>query len=180
MIRSPSNAVATSFAIGVFGMFLTSGTPLFAVDDSDPAELDSGIVWRSAEPTPASPAISVAGTVVLPDAELVSNGQQLSGMVVDPDGKLVADVQVSARLASGRMLARPLRGPPPWSKTDSDGRFTLGNLPDEPVQLMAYRAQPGGGRIRYPAYALPPLNARDIRIVLDPRLGSGIEDLDAE
>jgi hypothetical protein len=118
--------------------------------------------------------------VVLPDAELVSTGQQLRGVVVDPAGNPVPDVQVSADLASGRNLARPLRGPPPWTSTDSRGRFRITNLPDEPIRLMAYRRNPGGGVIHYSAKALPPLGAQSIRIVLDPRLGSGIEDLDAD
>ena len=120
------------------------------------------------------------GILELPDARLVSGGQELKGVVVDPDGNPVSGISVSASLASGGSLSPPKDGPPPWTKTDSDGLFHLTNLPEEPISLMAYRANPAGGRIHYPAKVDVELNADNIRIVLDPALGRGIEDLDAQ
>ena len=119
-------------------------------------------------------------TIELPDAIMVSNGHSLSGIVVAPDGHPVDGITVSARLASGGSLSRPQNGPPPWTTTEADGRFHLTNLPDEPIALMAYRAGPGDSRILYPSNVAPEMNATNIRIVLDPKLGSGIEDLDAK
>ena len=119
-------------------------------------------------------------TVELPEARLLSNGQTLKGIVEDPDGKPVANVSVSARLASGGMLSRPQNGPSPWTETDSNGRFELTNLPDEPIALMAHIRNPAGGRIDYPSSLTVEMGATDIRITLDPRLGTGIEDLDAK
>ncbi|MCA9185477.1 MAG: M56 family metallopeptidase [Pirellulaceae bacterium] len=130
--------------------------------------------------SPYAPSVNANGrtTIELPDAVLVSNGQRLSGIVVDPQGNAVAGVTVSAHLAAGGMLSRPQRGPPPWTETDDQGRFQLTNLPDEPIELMAYIASPQGGRIRYPSKFRPPLNSTDIRMILDPSLGAGVEDLD--
>ena len=118
-------------------------------------------------------------TIELPDARLVSNAQELRGIVVDPDGTPVPDITVSARLASGGSISRPQRGSPPWAETDKDGKFLITNLPDEQILLKAYRANPAGGRIHYTSKQTVELNAHDIRIVFDPKLGSGIEDLDA-
>ena len=36
-----------------------------------------------------------------------------------------------------------------------------------------------GGRIRYPSVLRTEMNQQDIRILLDPTLGDGVEDLDA-
>jgi len=117
--------------------------------------------------------------IELPDVNLVSRGQSLRGVVVDPQGRPVSGITVSASLADGRMLSRPPTGPVPWTSTGGDGRFELSQLPDEPIKLMAYRANAQGGRIRFPAKALPALNQQDVRIVLDPRLTDEVEDLDA-
>ena len=119
-------------------------------------------------------------TIEVPDAILVTNGQELSGIVVDPDGKPVSRITVSARLASGGMLSRPKNGAPPWTESDDKGRFHLTNLPEEPISLIAYRANPAGGPIHYASNLTVELNATDIRIVLDPKLGSDVEDLDAK
>jgi hypothetical protein len=116
--------------------------------------------------------------VVLPDAILVRSGQSLRGIVVDPQGKPVAGISVSARLLDGNSLSRTGDGPPPWTKTGDDGRFDLQNLPLQPLELMAYRANPRGGIIRFPAKVRPALNQQDIRILLDPTLVEEIEDLD--
>jgi protocatechuate 3,4-dioxygenase beta subunit len=118
--------------------------------------------------------------IELPDAQLVSSRQRLRGIVVDPQGNPVADITVSASLAGGRgSLSRQIDAPPPWTKTDSQGRFTLSHLPDEPIELLAYRANPQGGRIFYPAKVQPRLNQDDIRIVFNPKLTAEVEDLDA-
>jgi len=117
--------------------------------------------------------------VTLSDAVLTRRGQNLRGIVVDPQGKPVAGITVSARLATGGMLMRRGEEPPPWTETPASGRFELTNLPDQPIELMAYRANPKGGVIRFPAKVRPTKGQQDIRIVLDPALTSEIEDLDA-
>ncbi len=45
---------------------------------------------------------------------------------------------------------------------------------------MTYKANPNGGRIIHPCKLTVKLNEKNIRIVFDPSLGSGIEDLDAK
>jgi len=120
-------------------------------------------------------------TVELPDAVLSPNGQSLSGVVVDTEGNPVADYQVSASLVSSASrigLSRPKYGPPPWTKSDKNGQFHLTYLPEEPLTLQIYKSNPKGGRIRYSAVQEVKLNDKEIRIVVDPKLGSGIEDLD--
>ena len=121
-------------------------------------------------------------TIELPDAILLSSGQELSGVVVDPEGNPVSGISVSASLASGGRLSSPREreGAPPWTETDEKGHFHLTNLPDEPISLMACRANPAGGLIHYASNLTVELNATDIRIILDPKLGSDIEDLDAK
>jgi protocatechuate 3,4-dioxygenase beta subunit len=115
----------------------------------------------------------------VPDAHLLTHGQTLRGVVVDPQGKPVAGIAVHAGLGPGRGFARPRSGPAPWTESDEKGRFELRQLPDVPIQLTAFRRTPQGERIRYPSVVRPALNQQDIRIVLDPSLGEGIEDLDA-
>lgn len=115
----------------------------------------------------------------LPDAELKSHGQTLAGVVVDLDGNPVEGVTVSTHMASGRSLSRPQRGPPPWTKTDAQGRFRLSQLPEEPLSLMTYQANQAGGSIRYPSHTNPKMNQQDIRIVFDPALRELPDDLDA-
>jgi beta-lactamase regulating signal transducer with metallopeptidase domain/protocatechuate 3,4-dioxygenase beta subunit len=117
--------------------------------------------------------------VRLPDVRLATRGQTLRGVVVDPRGKPVAGVRVSARLGDGRPLSRPRTGPPPWTTTDEQGRFELRQLPDQPIELMTYRANPGGGIIHYPSIVRPAANQQDVRILFAPTLGEGVEDLDA-
>jgi beta-lactamase regulating signal transducer with metallopeptidase domain len=134
--------------------------------------------WQYTMPYSHTVGVENGETIELPDAELKSNGQTLTGVVVDPDGNPVEGITVSARLASGRYLSRPQNGPPPWTETNGQGRFTLTHLPDESISLMAYKGNPAGGRIRHPSHASPLMNASDIRIVFDPTLLEEPEDLD--
>jgi hypothetical protein len=115
----------------------------------------------------------------LPDVKLISHGQLLAGIVVDREGKPVPGITVSAQRANGGMLSRRSSGPPPWTTTGDDGRFELPELPDEPIDLMAHRRNPKGGRILYPAIVPTIRGQTDIRILLDPELQQEIEDLDA-
>ncbi len=119
--------------------------------------------------------------VEVPDANLVSAGQSLRGRVVDTKGNPVPGITVVASLAGtyGQSLAPPGNGPRPWTETDSQGRFALVQLPEKPIELMAYRAGAGGTRVRYSTRICPALNQQDIRILLDPTLDTEIEDLDA-
>ncbi|HVU88480.1 MAG TPA: carboxypeptidase regulatory-like domain-containing protein [Pirellulales bacterium] len=119
--------------------------------------------------------------VVLPDANLVSTGQSLRGRVVDTKGNPVPGVTVSASLVGGHgaSLSRSGTGSRPWTETDEAGRFEIVQLPDKPIELMAYRANPAGGVIRHPSRTRPAFNQQDIRILLDPTLDAEIEDLDA-
>lgn len=116
----------------------------------------------------------------LPDCRIVSHGQTLRGVVVDPQGKPVPGITVSANIAGGDTLARPPDLPKPWTDTDELGRFELRQLPDQPIELMAYRPNKAGGRIRYPSKVRPRMNQTDIRIILDPKLLQDVEDLDAK
>lgn len=136
--------------------------------------------WRYQMPYSHTVEVENGATIDLPDAVLKSNGQSLAGVVVAPDGSPVEGITVSAQLASRRSISRPRNGPPPWTDTDKQGRFHLTHLPDEPISLMAYKANPAGGRIRYPSHASPAMNAQDIRIVLDPALQIEVEDLDSD
>ena len=121
-----------------------------------------------------------------PDVHLVTYNQSLAGKVVDLDGNPIAGIRVMSRLRSGEILSRrstPSGGHldnPPWTDTDDDGSFILTELPDAPIWLMAYRRDPAGGRVRHAANAMPNLNQRDIRILLDPSLLEETEDLDAK
>lgn len=129
-----------------------------------------------------SPFVSTVGegpVVTLPDAVLVKHGQRLSGVVVDPDGKPLAGISVSAMSPGGGSLSRRDPAPPPWTETDKEGKFTLSHLPDVALELMAYKRNPRGGSIKYPAMMKTKLNQTDIRIILDPKLDDAAEDLDA-
>jgi hypothetical protein len=99
-------------------------------------------------------------------------------VVVDPDGQPVADVTVSAHLANGKSISYSGQGAAPWTKSDAEGRFNLVELPDEPVELMAYRAKSEGGPIAFPAKMRPQIGQQNIRIIFDPRLSDDVEDLD--
>jgi beta-lactamase regulating signal transducer with metallopeptidase domain/protocatechuate 3,4-dioxygenase beta subunit len=145
------------------------------VEAQDGAEVRD---WRYQMPYINTVDVEDGATIDLPDAVLKSNGQSLAGVVVDPDGNPVEGITVSARLASGENLSRPQDGPPPWTETDKEGRFHLTHLPDEPISLMAYKANPAGGRILYPSHAYPDMSSTAVRIVLDPRLREPLEDLD--
>ncbi len=117
--------------------------------------------------------------IALPDVKLATRGQSLRGVVVDPDGKPVARVKIFASLTDGRRLIVDGDGPPSWTETDASGLFQLQQLPDEPIELTAYRQNPDGVAIRFPAKARPALNQQNIRILLDPSLTDEVEDLDA-
>lgn len=68
-------------------------------------------------------------------------------------------------------LFRTSFGPPPWTKTDKQGRFQLAPLPDVPLEIMAYIEPKGGSQqIRFPARLKATLNQQDMRLVLDPSL----------
>lgn len=134
--------------------------------------------WRHQSPVLTTIDTDDDATVELPDAVLVRSDQVLRGVVVDPDGNPLAGVQVSASLASGGRRPLAQRGTVPWTETDDQGRFTMTNLPNKPIRLMAYRRAPADGRIRYRATVEPELNADEIRIFLDPDRGSGIGDLE--
>lgn len=119
-----------------------------------------------------------AGKLEIPDANLMTYGQSLGGKVVDVDGEPVAGYTVSAQGSRGMSLSRRENQPPPWMETDSDGKFLLESLPDQSLELMVYKANPAGGRIRNPMRVRPKMNDHDIRIVVDPTLDEGVESLD--
>jgi hypothetical protein len=115
-------------------------------------------------------------TIDLPVVQLVSRGQSLAGVVVDPQGQPVPGLTVSPRLVSGAPLS--MRGRRP-NETDAEGKFTIENLPDQPLELMIWKRNPRGGRIDFPARVSPAMNQQDIRVIFDPTLTSEVEDLDA-
>ena len=63
-------------------------------------------------------------------------------------------------------------------ETDAQGRFDLRQLPNLPIELMAYVRNPKGGTILHPAIARPKRNQSDIRILFDPALAVKPKDLD--
>jgi uncharacterized GH25 family protein len=103
--------------------------------------------------------------------ELKSRGTFVAGVVVDPEGKPVAGVTVSAQLRNGGSISYGRRGPP--KPTDAAGRFRIEDLPNEPLELMAY-IQPAENTkdrsIHFPAHAKAEPGQTDVRIVLDPKL----------
>jgi len=136
--------------------------------------------WHHESPFIQLIAETQEGVLELPDINLIVTSQSLSGRVVDPDGNPVSGISVSARTKGGVALARRERTPPPWTETDLAGEFQLNQLPDEAIELMAYKRNPAGGRILYPVHLETDFNQTGIRIVLDPRLLEGVEDLDGK
>ncbi|WP_442483699.1 carboxypeptidase regulatory-like domain-containing protein [Aeoliella sp. SH292] len=134
--------------------------------------------WQYSMPYSRTVEVENGSTIELPDAEFKRNGQTLAGVVVDPDGNPVEGITVSAQLASGRHLPSRQNGASSWVTTDAHGRFRLIQLPDEPLSLMAYKSNPAGGTIPYPARVKTEMNDDAIRIVLDPTLTEEPEDLD--
>ncbi len=111
------------------------------------------------------------GEIELPDVKLIQLTQSIAGVVVDPAGNPVAGATISVQLRSGESLSRySTSGQPPWIKSDRRGRFQFKGLPDDRLSIMAYFANPKGGRIRFPAKRDVDMNQQDIRIVLDPTL----------
>jgi hypothetical protein len=119
-----------------------------------------------------------AAEIAVPEMKLTTRGQILRGIVVDPQGQPLAGIMVTSRLSIGRPIQTLGKTSRNWMTTDAQGRFEIRQLPDKPVELMAYRPNPKGGPIRHPGIAHPTLNQKDVRIVLDPTLGDEIEDLD--
>jgi hypothetical protein len=103
--------------------------------------------------------------------ELKSRGTFVAGVVVDPEGMPVAGVTVSAQQRNGGSISYGRRGPP--KPTDAAGRFRIEDLPNEPLELMAY-IQPAENTkdrsIHFPARAKAEPGQADVRIVLDPKL----------
>jgi len=127
--------------------------------------------WHHQPPYIQNLAEDAKGEVELPDVDLLKLSQSIAGVVVDPDGEPVKGAQVTVQLRSGEHLARLTQsGPPPWTESDHQGRFHLKELPDEPLSIMAFFANPKGGRIRFPAKLDVVRNQQDIHIVLDPSL----------
>jgi beta-lactamase regulating signal transducer with metallopeptidase domain/protocatechuate 3,4-dioxygenase beta subunit len=111
-------------------------------------------------------------TQELPTLELRRKSMSVSGIVVDPDGNPVEGVRVSANERNGR----PIRGAFTERPTGKDGRFTIRGVPNVPLQIMAWIPNPPDSkdrRIRFPARVDVMPGQKDLRIVLDPRLGLG-------
>jgi beta-lactamase regulating signal transducer with metallopeptidase domain/uncharacterized GH25 family protein len=116
----------------------------------------------------------------LPDVHLTTRGQTLAGLVVDTRGKPLQGITVAAQLrGGGPVITSPnSTAPRPWMTTDETGRFELRQLPDRQLELMAYKAIPGQP-VRYPSVVATSRNQKDMRIIIDLKLGEDIEDLDA-
>jgi protocatechuate 3,4-dioxygenase beta subunit len=127
--------------------------------------------WHYQSPYAQNLPSDAAGQLDLPDMHLAPLTQSLRGAVIDPEGQPVEGATVSAQMLRGGSLFRTESAPPPWTKTDSQGRFQLAQLPDVPLQLMVYMEPKGSDRrIRFPARQEVEKNQQDIRIVLDPSL----------
>jgi hypothetical protein len=120
-----------------------------------------------------------AAEMAVPELRLSTRGQTLRGVVVDPQGKPLTGITVMAQFSIGNSIPRSGRGQRGQPTTDDQGRFEIRQLPDQPVELTAFRSNPKGGRIRHSSVVHPKLNQQDVRIVLDPALNEEIEDLDA-
>lgn len=110
-------------------------------------------------------------TIDVPAIEVKSRSAFVAGIVVDPDGKPVAGVTVSASEKGGGGISFGRRGPPPL--TGKDGRFRLEDLPNVPLELLAYIRSDENTKdrsIHFPARAQAAPNQTDVRIVLDPKL----------
>jgi hypothetical protein len=147
----------------------------FKVHPGDTSD-DSG--WTHQSPYLQTLRPETAGFVRLPDIRLIDREQSLSGIVIDPNGNPVSGVTVSAKIADSYIhVSRPEDGPPPWVETDANGRFDLRQLPNLPIELIAYVSRPEGGTILHPAIARPERNQSDIRILFDPALTKKPESL---
>jgi Predicted outer membrane protein len=128
-----------------------------------------------------SPYISFAPEgkeAALPPMHLSALTQRLAGVVVDRKGKPLAGISVSAQMPDRSSIPRTLDGPPPFTVTDDAGEFELQQLPEGQILLLAYKANPGGGVIRFPSYTRPKIGDDKIRIIFDPELTQEVEDLD--
>ncbi|QEG39287.1 M56 family metallopeptidase [Roseimaritima ulvae] len=133
-----------------------------------PPFLAADPTWLHQSPYIQELAGDADGEVALPDAKLVRLNQSLAGTVVDQAGQPVEGATVSVRLRGGRNLARlTTSGPPPWTKTNAQGRFHLKELPDQPLSIMVYIANPQGGRIRFHTNQDVERNQQDIHVVFD-------------
>ncbi|HEX2475015.1 MAG TPA: carboxypeptidase regulatory-like domain-containing protein [Lacipirellulaceae bacterium] len=115
--------------------------------------------------------VAAGETTVFKPVELKLRGTFVAGIVVDPDGKPVAGVTVSAQQRNGGSISYGRRGPP--KLTDAAGRFRIEDLPNEPLELMAYiRASETtkDRSIHFPAHANAEPGQTNVRIVLDPKL----------
>lgn len=122
---------------------------------------------------------SVVKIVELSGVDAQRNDRTIAGRVVDLSGNPLPGVRVTSRLRNGSFIPRRDRGAPPFMTTGADGSFLLGGLPNEAIELMAFiRRNPKGGRIRYPAKAIPEINQQDVVIILDPTLDEPEEILE--
>lgn len=135
--------------------------------------------WTYQSPYSRTIPDDASGLIELPDVNLIGMHQSVGGQVVDPDGQPVAGITVSVHLKNGMSLSRRENAPQPWADTDEQGVFRLEQLPDADLELMAYKANPAGGRILNPVKIKAKRNQADVRIVLDPRLFEGVENLDS-
>jgi hypothetical protein len=95
--------------------------------------------------------------------------RSLAGIVVDPRGRPVAGARVTATFADHRPFMRDdgVRE----VRSGADGRFELDELPNEPLEIMAYFNPPKGhANIRFPAKVEVAADAQEVRLVLDPKL----------
>lgn len=103
--------------------------------------------------------------------QLKSRNSYVAGIVVDPDGKPVAGVTVSASQRDGGSISYGRNGPP--QPTGPDGRFRIDDLPNVPLELLAYMRAPAGTNdrsIHFPARVHAEPGDSDVRILLDPKL----------
>ncbi len=107
--------------------------------------------------------------------ELQQAKMAVSGIVVDPRGNPVEGVMVLAQDRFSRREISASYRPP----TGKDGRFTITELPDVPLRLMArppYARSSGSERPRiFAAYADAKPGQSDVRIVFDPKVAAAAE-----
>jgi protocatechuate 3,4-dioxygenase beta subunit len=116
-------------------------------------------------------ALAAGQELELPIIELKSRSAFVAGIVVDPNGQPVAGVTVSARKRDGRSITFGRRGP--TRPTGANGRFRIEDLPNVPLELLAYIRPPAETKdriIHFPARVHSEPGQTDLRIVLDPKL----------
>jgi len=113
--------------------------------------------------------------ITLPDVNVMGTTQSLRGVVIDRLGNPLEGFTIAVSTAKspyrylGNFNVQPLS-----AKTNDKGEFVLATLPDQPLELNAFRDKPSSAMAR----VRPAIGQQDVRIVIDSSLSRDVEDLD--